>query len=166
MDLSAAMSALAPALTQQGYQPPPGPYPGPIFNLITFGGKGDMRTCTVTTNGTTTIASAGTNPCVFTTADTASNKIAWVMNPANNHAICGSQSVQNNIVSQTGSAAVLANACTASVTGTAVAYIGTDNYPPMQLLAAAIIAANGGEGYAPSGYYAAGGVVFSRDPDV
>ena len=51
MDLSAAMSALAPALTQQGYLPPPGPYPGPVFNLLLFGGKGDLRTCTVTTNG-------------------------------------------------------------------------------------------------------------------
>jgi hypothetical protein len=154
-NLSAAMSALAPALTMQGYQPPPGPYPGPVFNILLYGGKGDLRTCTVTTNSTVTITGAGANPCSFTAADV--GKIAWVMNPSTNATICASQTQANSITGQGGTTATLLHACTASLAATAVAYIGTDNYTPLQKMATAIIAANGGVGYAPSGNFLVAG---------
>jgi len=155
IDLSAQLSAACPALTNQAYQPPPGPYPGPIFNLLLYGGKGDGRLCNVSTNSTTTITAAGANPCAFVTADP--GRIAWVMNPSTNALICGSLSTPETIVSQTGTAAVLAHACTATLASTALAYIGTDNWTPMQTMATAMTNANGGQAYVPKGFYMVGG---------
>ena len=128
----------------------------PVFNILAYGGRGDLRTCTVTTNSTVTITGAGANPCSFTSADV--GRIIWVMNPSTNAAICGSKTVAESITAQVGTSATLKVACTASLTATAVAYIGTDNYTPMQKMATAITSANGGVGYAPSGNYGVGGL--------
>lgn len=155
MDLSAAMSALAPALTQQGYQPPPGPYPGPVFPIGLYGAKADMRTCTVSvTNTSHTLTAAGANPCAFQTTDV--TKISWVMNSSSGTPLCGKTAL-TTITAQTGSTATISTACTGTLATTAIAYIGTDNWTPINKACAAVATNNKGTVYAAYGNYAFGG---------
>lgn len=129
---------------------------GPVFNVLGYGAKNDGRTCTVTTNSTITITGAGSNPCKFVPADV--GRIAWVVNPAPSPATlaCGTTSTPQTITTQTGTTATLSAACSQTLTGTGVAYIGTDSLKGFQSACNAMIAANGGSIYAPAGIYTVG----------
>lgn len=127
---------------------------GGTFNVLSYGAENDGRTCNVDANsGSPILTPGGSNPCTFLTTDP--SRLAWVMNPATNALICGTSTATQTIVSESGGAsAILSANCNATLTdGTALAYIGSDSLPGWQGACTAMIAANGGLIFAPTGIY-------------